>query len=302
MGDVCFIIGSVDESTVTEAVTTHYEFNGYATYQIDEFSKFYVNTESGNGSSNNPLVLAFASDTTSDTASIGVVHYERIFYLDNGAEFGFNVGFGSDPSWYHEIASNYKGFTDRVSYMGTYESQARSQGSDVAAYYSTDNMNVSFGFTSSDTSNGIFTKQSDDVIALLLSYNDETMPYGFSLGYAHHDLSTGDYDATGLNAYYQFNWGSINAGYEYECDSNNKDHHGYGFGVQFDEVGPGVMGFGLASQDNYKDTEEELIQYEVYYSFEFIPGIFITPGVWIKENSGNTEDETGIAVKTLFSF
>ena len=43
--------------------------------------------------------------------------------------------------------------------------------------------------------------------------------------------------------------------------------------------------------------------YEVFYAYNYADGITITPLMFVKENAAaNTDDETGIFVKTSFSF
>ena len=42
--------------------------------------------------------------------------------------------------------------------------------------------------------------------------------------------------------------------------------------------------------------------YEAFYSYPVNDGMTITPLVYIKEMSGTTTDETGVMVKTSFSF
>ena len=44
------------------------------------------------------------------------------------------------------------------------------------------------------------------------------------------------------------------------------------------------------------------MMYEAFYSYNYSDGITITPLIYVKENSGSTEDETGIIVKSAFSF
>ena len=64
--------------------------------------------------------------------------------------------------------------------------------------------------------------------------------------------------------------------------------------------GPGSLSIGMATQENYRDNQTELYQYEAAYTYEVNDGMSITPGVFIKE--GATTDETGFVVKTSFSF
>ena len=42
--------------------------------------------------------------------------------------------------------------------------------------------------------------------------------------------------------------------------------------------------------------------YEAFYSYDVNDGMTVTPLVFVKENSGSTDDETGLMVKTSFSF
>ena len=43
-------------------------------------------------------------------------------------------------------------------------------------------------------------------------------------------------------------------------------------------------------------------QYEVAYSYDVNDGMTITPGAFVVENTGATEDEFGVVVTTSFSF
>ena len=42
--------------------------------------------------------------------------------------------------------------------------------------------------------------------------------------------------------------------------------------------------------------------YEVFYSYNYADGITVTPLIYSKDNSGSTADETGVVLKTTFSF
>ena len=167
---------------------------------------------------------------------------------------------------------------------------------------------------------GLFTKDSLDVYGLQAAYNSDS--YGVSISYA---LTEGQNFATehpddgyettywGLNGFYSFddpNLPSISVGYE--AEDKNTDYPGPGSaypaheksgffaGLTWDEVGPGSLSLGLSSVTNYKDSETEYYQYEAAYSYPVNDGMTITPGVFIKETSG--DDQTGVIVTTSFSF
>ena len=55
----------------------------------------------------------------------------------------------------------------------------------------------------------------------------------------------------------------------------------------------------MSTLENYTDAQTELYQYEAAYSYPLNDGITITPGVFITEG---TTDDTGVIVKTSFSF
>ena len=57
----------------------------------------------------------------------------------------------------------------------------------------------------------------------------------------------------------------------------------------------------MSTLENYTDAESELYQYEAAYSYAVNDGMTITPGIFIKEVS-NADDQTGVIVKTSFSF
>ena len=42
--------------------------------------------------------------------------------------------------------------------------------------------------------------------------------------------------------------------------------------------------------------------YEIFYAYNYADGITVTPIFYGKENAGSTQDETGLIVKTSFSF
>ena len=75
---------------------------------------------------------------------------------------------------------------------------------------------------------------------------------------------------------------------------------GFFAGLTWDEVGAGSFSVGLSSVTNYTDSETEYYQYEAAYTYPINDGMTITPGAFIKETSG--DDETGLIVKTSFSF
>ena len=140
---------------------------------------------------------------------------------------------------------------------------------------------------------GFISDQDSSTVGLELAYTADS--FGMSFAYT-------DDDAAGTEAtYYSFQAAytpdapfSVSAGMEFDDD----DASSYFVGVTT-EAGVGSLSVGMATQELAADHEDNL-QYEVAYSYPVNDGMTITPGVFVQENSG--EDETGIAVKTSFSF
>ena len=111
---------------------------------------------------------------------------------------------------------------------------------------------------------------------------------------------TADTSFLGINAFYALDGGpSISVGYESEDPDASATEEGYFVGLTWDEFGPGSFSVGMSTLENYTDAQTELYQYEAAYSFAVNDGMTITPGIFITEG---TTDDTGVIVKTSFSF
>ena len=72
------------------------------------------------------------------------------------------------------------------------------------------------------------------------------------------------------------------------------------------EVGPGELGAAIGTYGTMKEASSvmpERLMYEAYYSYPVNDGMTITPLIYTVEGSSDTDmDETGVMVKTSFSF
>ena len=69
------------------------------------------------------------------------------------------------------------------------------------------------------------------------------------------------------------------------------------------ELGAGELGAALGTSGGQIENQTEELMYEVYYSYPVNDGMTITPLVYVKEQSATTTpDQTGVMVKTSFSF
>ena len=144
------------------------------------------------------------------------------------------------------------------------------------------------------------TKEGTDTYGIEAAYTADT--YGVAVAYVSVDnAAAAETTYWGVNGFYTFDLASISVGVETE-ETSGTDESGYFVGLTFPEVGPGSVNVGLDTQANYKDSDSEKLIYEASYSYPINYGMTITPGVYIKEASGSTDDDTGVLVKTSFSF
>ena len=134
--------------------------------------------------------------------------------------------------------------------------------------------------------------------------------YGVSLTYGVLESGVNENKYTALNGYYSLDNGiSLSAGYELGdiggVAATADESQAYFFGVN-GEVGPGELGAAIGTAGSMTEvagsiTEE--LMYEAYYSYALNDGMTITPLIYVKEKAtAGTPDETGLMVKTSFSF
>ena len=182
----------------------------------------------------------------------------------------------------------------------------------LGAVYDFDNgFTVAAGFAGPETA--IATDASADAYGFNAAYTEDS--YGLSVTYGMIDSTTGtpatadgEVDTyTALNAYYAFDNGvSVSGGYEFgdlggEADTVDGVIN-YFVGVSA-PAGPGELGAAFGTSGGQTEGETEELMYEAYYSYPVNDGMTITPLLYIKEKAtAGTPDETGVMVKTSFSF
>ena len=192
-------------------------------------------------------------------------------------------------------------------------------GTAVGANFSFDNgVSVSLGYEGQGMASGevgLLTNGGADAFGGQIAYTQDS--YGVSLSWANIEnhsaanvKSSGATQSTAINAFYApdlENFPSLSIGLESNHDdsvtgtTNDETSH-YFFGIQWDELGDGTLGAAIGSKEPTAENAEALTMYEVFYSYNYADGITITPLVYSKDNSGTTASETGIVVKTEFSF
>ena len=318
-----FAIGAVNGKGVDSSITDGDEtLQAVYGFQIDLNTSFTgedsldISIDAGNGTTTGALAefdlngqVTTGTDSTADILVVDGVSYT--FPLGDKATV--IVGDNTDGSALFNIACVYGGPSNTLDDCGTVEAGITGGGVALGASY-----DIGAGFTTAVgfqfTETGIATEGNADKYAFNLAYTADN--YGLSYTYAAAETSgtrglahTDSYNA--FNGYYTLDNGmSISAGYEVgalqNATSDEADEtESYFVGVDT-EVGPGTLGVAYGTygtQTEAANVMPDRMMYEAYYSYEVNDGMTITPLIYTVEGSSATdEDETGIMVKTSFSF
>ena len=296
------VIGAVDGGNdATEAVTFDYQMNiGLSTSFTGEDS-LDVTIDVGGTSDAAGTVATEAATIMGYQATGSKMVVDGITYTFPLGGATVLVGDTTDISSTFTGACAYTAFTDSTpDDCGTGNSLGvGGKGVTASIGYAFDS-GFSLAGGVSSTKTAIMTKEGTDMYGIEAAYTADN--YGVAVAYVTDDKAASpETTFWGVNGFYSFDLASISVGVETE-ETSGVDKSGYFVGLTFPEVGPGSVGLALATQQNYKDSEEELLIYEASYSYPINDGMTITPGVYIKEASGTTDDDTGVLVKTSFSF
>ena len=296
---VDFLAGAVDGAT-SEATTFSYQMGiGLETSFTGEDS-LSATIDIGNGSSVVSGADGLNFDSTSDALVLDGLTYT---FPVGGATV--MVGDSTDISAVYTGACAYSSFTDYMSNCGTGNSVGvGGNGVTAAASYAFDGgFSLAGGISSDQTvfnnstetyvNKGIFTEESTDIYGIEAAYTADS--WGVAVAYSDDESAT----FWGINGTYAFDFATLSVGVESEDPNSGSTKTGFFVGLSFPEVGPGSFDIGMGTTGNFADGDTEYYTYEASYAYPVNDGITITPGVFIKEGA---TDQTGIAVKTSFSF
>jgi hypothetical protein len=305
---VDFAIGAVDGKGISTGVTDGDEaLEAYYGFQIDLSTSFTgedsldVSLDAGNsGGAATELDL----NSTSDALKVDGISYT--FPL--GDKVTAFVGDNTDGSLLFNTACVYGGPSNTLDDCGA--KQAPLGAGEFAAGASFD---IGNGFTSAvgytgagGSASGLLTKEGDDAYAGQLTYTADS--YGASVTYALIEASGVDTTYWALNGYWTPSESgsvpSISAGYEVGNPetAGAKDTIQYFVGLQWDEAGPGTFGVALGTDGAFAENATEYMMYEAFYSYPVNDSMTVTPLIYVREKATGTEDQTGVMVKTSFSF
>ena len=269
-------------------------------------------------------------EDTGDALNIDSISYTSTL----GERLTLLVGNGTSGSALYAPTCAYAGVSDVMDDCGVATTNLdEGLGSTVAASFDIGSgFSIAVGVEAQNTSAGILTEEGTDAYGAQLAYTGDN--YGFAVAISsienHTDsvttgsgetavtnlnvLTTGSGEgvttSTAFSAYFQpdiDNLPAISFGFESSHDdtaaSDQDERSHYFIGVQWDDFGEGVLGAAMGSKEAYLENADAEMMYEIFYAYNYADGITITPAIYVKENAAsNTDDETGLLLKTSFSF
>ena len=309
-------LGAVDGGSAS----TDDAFMGTYSFQIDLNTSFTgedaldISIDAGNSGAAG--TSEFDGNSGGDTLTVDGVSYT----FPVGAKTTAFVGDNTDGSLLFSTACVYGGPSNTLDDCGNNYSAINAGGGTAfgASYDVGNGFPAALGYTGEGSNaDGLMTEEGDDAIAGQISYSGDN--YGVSFTYAYKENPTfnfavTDTDVWAINSYYTpagENLPSISVGYEAaqsevpSLTPTETDSSAWFVGLQWDEIGPGTAGIAVGTKQHTVDNhtlDKELLMYEAFYSYELNDGMTITPLIYIKEFASSTDDETGVMVKTSFSF
>jgi len=307
-----FLLGSVDGGSAG----SNDPIMGTYSFQIDLNTSFTgedsldISLDAGNSKTTTTSVAEFDGNATEDKLTVDGVSYTFPLY---GATV--MVGDNNDGSALFTTACAYGGPSNTLDDCGNVNAAITNGGLMFGSSYAFDNgLSVAVGYAAKEgeEEKGFMNEESLDAYGLNAAYTADNygvsitfgMQEGMSYGAAKEDTYTA------FNAYYTpegVGLPSISVGYEIGEDKDtlaaDTELESFFIGLSWDEMGPGSAGIAMGTKVPTEEGTDEQNMYEAYYSYPVNDGMTITPLVYLKENSSvNVEDETGVLVKTSFSF
>ena len=316
---VDFGVGYVDGLGLTAARTDgneDLEFN--YSFQIDLNTSFTgedsldVSLDAGNGVAAN-TATATGTVTTWSTAlaeldfntGADAVTVDGVSYtFPVGDNMTAIVGDNTDGSALFTTACAYGGPSNTLDDCGNVNAGITNGGAMAGAAYDFGNgLTAAVGYAGPE--GGLMTDESADAYGMNLAYTADNYGVSFTYGVLEVGANENTYAAT--NAYYSFDNGmNVSVGYELGDlggqPATTDESTNYFVGIN-GEVGPGELGVALGTSGGQQEGSDEELMYEAYYSYPVNDGMTITPLIYLKEQATvGTPDQTGVMVKTSFSF
>ena len=262
------------------------------------------------GNADAPGVAELDGDTTTNEA---LTVDEITYTFPLGDKTTVMVGDNNDASALFTTACVYGGPSNTLDACGNVNAAVDNGGVMAGAAYDFGNgLTAAVGWAGDE--NDVANEEGVDAYGVNFAYTADS--YGVSVTYGvtedgapiNDNMEVDSFVA--LNAYYtpdSEGLPSISVGYEVgEDGSVVGDNDGLSnvfVGLTWPEVGPGEFGLAMGTRVNTVEDTDAQYMYEAYYSYPINDGMTITPLVFAQDvSAANTDDNTGVMVKTSFSF
>ncbi len=302
-----FLLGAVDDTPTADTGDTgegsQSLMAGYS-FQIDLNTSFTgddsldISLDAGNAGGAG--IVEYGANSSGDGLVVDGVSYT---FPVGGATM--IVGDNTDGSALFTTACAYGGPSDTLDDCGNVNAGITNGGAMVGASYDFGTgFTAAVGYAAAET--GLMTEETDDAYGINAAYTGDN--YGVSLTYGVLETGTTEDTFTALNGYYTpEGFPSISVGFETGEDGSVTTSadglESFFVGLTWDEVGPGSAGVAFGTKTPTVEDSDEEYMYEAYYSYPINDGMTITPLIFVKEVAATgSDDETGMMVKTSFSF
>ena len=251
----------------------------------------------------------FGGDTTTDEA----LTMDGIAYtFPLGDNITVMVGDGQDASSLFTTACVYGTPSDTLDDCGVKNANVENGGVMAGAAYDFGNgLTAAIGYAGSE--DDVANEEGKDGYGFNVAYTGDNYGLAFTYGALEDGVAKdnmGTDFAYAVTAYWtpeSDGLPTVSLGYEYGEDDSEvaaSDEYTNVFaGLQWDEVGPGTLGVGIGSKTNTVEDTDAQYQTEAFYEYPVNDGMTITGLVYVKDvSTANTDDTTGVMVKTSFSF
>ena len=316
---VNFYAGVTNDDTATDDrddnLGTGYDFTiGLNTSFTGEDS---LDVEINAGNADAPGILELNGDTTVTTGGLDGMTVDEISYtFPLGEKTTIMVGDNKDASSLFTTACVYGGPGNTLDDCGNKNANVDNGGVMAGLAYDFGNgLTAALGYAGNE--NDVANDEGIDAYGFNVAYTGDNYGLSFTYGALEDGASIpATQDNMGVDSYYAINayytpdaegLPSISVGYEVGEDESvvgNADGlTNFFVGLGWDEVGPGELGIAMGTRvDTVEDTDAQY-QYEAYYAYPINDGMTITPLIFVQDvSAANTDDTTGVMVKTSFSF
>jgi len=287
---------------------TGYDFSIGLTTSFTGEDELAINLQAGNADS--PGVVEFDGDTSANEA---IVVDEITYTFPLGDKTTVMVGDNNDASALFTTACVYGGPSNTLDACGNVNANVDNGGVMAGAAYDFGNgLTASVGWAGDE--NDVANEEGVDAYGINFAYTADNYGVSATYGVTEDGVPVNDNmevdSFVALNAYYtpdSEGLPSISVGYEAGEDGsvvgNNDGLSNFFVGLTWPEVGAGEFGLAMGTRVNTVEDTDAQYMYEAYYSYPINDGMTITPLVFAQDvSTENTDDNTGVMVKTSFSF